>query len=478
MIGVSFNKFGYVENGEIDLNKLTILTGENNTGKTYVSYAVYGLIGSMKDVVIDNIVDGFENITGSGVIVVNLREVLNKSFRKLLNKISSSYSENLHDIFSVSRETFKDSLIKLKIDNELFFKKLYEKYIESIYIFPSIKGKDVKFEFSKEMNSFDLKVSYFNINNSDVQERIFHMFCCKEISEQVFDVIQNNVFLLPAERAGLNLFYKELNVNRNRIVHEMGKLKTNKIDDRQYRQLSFFDLISERVSLYPKPISDYIEFLNKLDFYSKRETTEFQGIAYEIQSDILKGKYEIDEKNIYFIPDLAEGNMDKRKINLHVSSSTVKTFFGLVFYLKYMAEKGDCLIIDEPELNLHPDNQRKIARILVKIANKGINIIISTHSDYIIRELNNLIMLNNDFKDRDKLMQKYNYSEDELLSIEDISAYLFTDNTIRAIEVNRYEGIIAETFDKVINSFNESSDEIFYTLQEEMDCECWCFYNI
>ena len=28
MIGVSFNKFGYVENGEIDLNKLTILTGE------------------------------------------------------------------------------------------------------------------------------------------------------------------------------------------------------------------------------------------------------------------------------------------------------------------------------------------------------------------------------------------------------------------------------------------------------------------
>lgn len=137
MIGVSFNKFGYVENGEVDLNKLTILTGENNTGKTYVSYAIYGLIGSMKDVVIDDIVDGFENITGSGVIVVNLREVLNKSFRKLLNKISSSYSENLHDIFSVSRETFKDSLIKLKTDKGLFFEKLYEKYLESKIKFPS-----------------------------------------------------------------------------------------------------------------------------------------------------------------------------------------------------------------------------------------------------------------------------------------------------------------------------------------------------
>ncbi|HOA98283.1 MAG TPA: hypothetical protein PKK29_10980, partial [Acetivibrio saccincola] len=83
------------------------------------------------------IVDGFENITGSGVIVVNLREVLNKSFRKLLNKISSSYSENLHDIFSVSRETFKDSLIKLKTDKGLFFEKLYEKYLESKIKFPS-----------------------------------------------------------------------------------------------------------------------------------------------------------------------------------------------------------------------------------------------------------------------------------------------------------------------------------------------------
>lgn len=120
---------------------------------------------------------------------------------------------------------------------------------------------------------------------------------------------------------------------------------------------------------------------------------------------------------------------------------------------------------------MHLDNQRKIARFLDKIANRGINIIISTHSDYIIREFNNLIMLNNDFKGRDKIMQKYNYSEDELLSIKDINAYLFTDNTIRTMEVNRYEGIIAETFDKVINSFNESSDEIFYTLQEETDCE-------
>ena len=64
--------------------------------------------------VIDNIVDGFENITGSGVIAVNLREVLNKSFRKLLTKFHH-HIQKIFMIFYVSRETFKDSLIKLKL---------------------------------------------------------------------------------------------------------------------------------------------------------------------------------------------------------------------------------------------------------------------------------------------------------------------------------------------------------------------------
>jgi predicted ATPase len=58
-----------------------------------------------------------------------------------------------------------------------------------------------------------------------------------------------------------------------------------------------------------------------------------------------------------------------------------------------LAQEGDFIIIDEPELNLHPDNQRKIARWLVRVVNAGFKVMITTHSDYIIREFNNLIML-------------------------------------------------------------------------------------
>ena len=143
----------------------------------------------------------------------------------------------------------------------------------------------------------------------------------------------------------------------------------------------------------------------------------------------------------------------------------------MVFYLTYIAKPGQYLIIDEPELNLHPDNQRKLAKVLAKIANRGINVILSTHSDYLIKEFNNLIMLSKMSKNREALMQKYGYEESQLLKAEDVSPVLFVDDRIVPMEIDPVEGIIAETFDKVINRYNEVADEIYYALQEEQDGE-------
>jgi predicted ATPase len=37
-----FGSLGPIEHGEVDLGKLTVFCGKNNTGKTYVSYLIYG----------------------------------------------------------------------------------------------------------------------------------------------------------------------------------------------------------------------------------------------------------------------------------------------------------------------------------------------------------------------------------------------------------------------------------------------------
>jgi hypothetical protein len=52
-----------------------------------------------------------------------------------------------------------------------------------------------------------------------------------------------------------------------------------------------------------------------------------------------------------------------------------------------------------------------------------------------------------------------------------VSAYLFDQKTIKQMEIDPNEGIIAETFDDVINNLNRSSNDIYYASQEEEDCD-------
>jgi len=151
-------------------------------------------------------------------------------------------------------------------------------------------------------------------------------------------------------------------------------------------------------------------------------------------------------------------------MSLHMTSSTVKSLFGLWFYLEKQAKAGDLLMIDEPELNLHPNNQRIIARLLAKLVNAGLNVVISTHSDYIVREFNSLIMLNDERVQN--LRKKYGYQEDEVLDSTKVGAYLFDNQTIEPFEISSDDGIYATTFDEVIRDLNQVNDDIYYSLQE------------
>ncbi|EFC87081.1 hypothetical protein NEIMUCOT_06504 [Neisseria mucosa ATCC 25996] len=130
-------------------------------------------------------------------------------------------------------------------------------------------------------------------------------------------------------------------------------------------------------------------------------------------------------------------------------------------------------MLDEPELNLHPSNQRVIARIVTKLVNAGINVILSTHSDYFVREINSLVMLSDEQGDpstKSELMTKYSISEDCVINKDKIGAYLFKDNNVKPMEITN-EGIIATTFDEEINLLNESSDDIYYSYVEPIGAD-------
>ena len=116
-------------------------------------------------------------------------------------------------------------------------------------------------------------------------------------------------------------------------------------------------------------------------------------------------------------------------------------------------------MIDEPELNIHPANQRHIARLLARLVNAGLRVVISTHSDYIVREFNSLLMLS---QDNGELRDRHNYSEDEVLNVEQVSACLFDNQKITPFEISPEDGIYATKFDTVIKDLNRVNDDIHY----------------
>jgi ABC-type multidrug transport system ATPase subunit len=158
------------------------------------------------------------------------------------------------------------------------------------------------------------------------------------------------------------------------------------------------------------------------------------------------------------------------------SSSAVRSLLDIGFYLRHEAQPNDLLMVDEPELNLHPENQRRMARLFARLVNLGIKVFITTHSDYIVKELNTLIMLNGDKPHLKQISEKEGYRTEELLSYEKVKVYIAEEvskrlagknrkskcNTLTEANITSELGIEARSFDTTINEMNRIQEEIVW----------------
>lgn len=211
------------------------------------------------------------------------------------------------------------------------------------------------------------------------------------------------------------------------------------------------------ISRYSEPINEYIKFLNSSEEFQKlKEGNIYKHISNEIQK-IIGGEVEIQENDIIY-------KCNNKELNIELVSSTVKSLAGFFLYLKYKSKKGDVIIIDESELNLHPENQRRLFKFFSFLSKQGISFILSTHSPILINEVNNMLLFQ-DLKDKEmdtkNEEEKYGLDKGYGLKKEDVNIWFLNEGKMELIEKEE-EQFNIDTFDEVMGEmYNLNNDLLF-----------------
>ena len=453
---VTLKNIGILKQAEFSLSDLTVICGENNTGKTYAACALYGFLRSWRQFIRFPISDVQIQRARTEPVKIDLAQATDD----MLTKACKKYTEQLHKIFAAPEGTFQDSEFHLETDEIDIEDKKFNSILTSL--------QNPAFIFSKSEGS---KEAILAARTEEEQEREIDTDSVKSaidfiIIDDIFSGSLPRPFIASAERTGISTFRKELNFARSRLLKEMAGADKD-IDPRQ--------LLSKGYQRYPSPIEADVDFMDQLQDIAKSKSfiaKEHPEILDDF-TDIVGGTYAITSNDqLYYIP---KGT--RLKLTMVESSSSARALLDLSFYLNCIAEKGDLLMVDEPELSLHPKNQRRIARLFARLANIGVKVFITTHSDYIIKELNTLIMLNHDKPHLKRIAEENGYRDNELINVDQVKVYIAEKalmpleegqkrrkrgHTLVPAKIHPELGIGVSSFDKTIDDMNRIQDDIVW----------------
>jgi hypothetical protein len=469
---LTLRNLGRLAEASIDLDKdLILLTGPNNTSKTYVAHAIYGLWRRFWPMLTRSIYHAMRDSNpGSPAdetrLTIDLIDYLDQNLPQLLQGLASGYCEALADVFAASEDFASHTSVSLDLEKgrlsaakEIFVKQadedLYIQRMGTLHVRKAAGTAVFAFERTPEQpglvtpGAAAAEQSDTNLWPGAVA------YIVGQLGDRLFKA-PRDTHILTAERAAIQLFSRELSLKRTELVDELLQMTSSVGQRRGGGEGGVVRTLERRAQRYPLAIRESLLIANDLAAH-KIESSPVAPLADRLERDLLGGAIHVDDEGtMMFVPESSGAGL-----NLHLASSSVKSVAALSFFLRHLAKKNQLLIIDEPELNLHPDNQRKVARVLARLARSGIKVLISTHSDYVIREINNLIMLSADHDGA--LRQRLGYDEEETLAPEQVGAYLFHPTGARPIEVAP-TGIEVETIDREINALNSVSQDIYFSL--------------
>ena len=451
----TLRNLGVLKEAELELGALTVICGKNNSGKTYITYSIYGFLTNWKSlqreakpVKID-----IPKLLDQGTLKLDLQPLIDHATDWFV-AISKSYQSEIHEVFSSPESKFENSEF-LAVPTSIPVPR------ESVSVELGA-GRNNLLSIEKVPGKNQLLCTLLSSRpDSFPRNAILE----KQISRIAYETVYSDLvpapFIASAERTGAAIFQKELDLNRNRLIDQLARQDPGKNVDP-------FDLVATRVTEYSAPVQDNVYFIRELASLQSTESrlSQEHPEILEAFSDIIGGNYGVNKRDstVFYSPN----GPKKTRLSLQESSSAVRSLLDVGFYLRHRAEPGDVLIIDEPELNLHPENQRKLARLLVRLVRVGIKVFITTHSDYILKEFGTILMLSRKGRSLKKIASDHGYSSEEVLAPNEVKVYV-TELSPRSrggsyklspCKVTAELGIEARAFDPTIAEMNSIVEEI------------------
>ncbi len=416
--------FKPIQSAEIVVNDLTLIFGDNNNGKTYFAYALYGLLKAFKSINIEILTKKMENdLLANNKITINKAKL---NLEDIIENVAKSYAKKIHSfVFSSENQNIPIiSLSSLSLSTE--------KTKQTI----NIGGSSIIIDSNKEWFEITIKNQDTGLNNIIIYE------INQALLTLLFDI--PDVFISVAERLGISLFQKDLDLNINTLVDHIKKSK----------EINPFDLIRDYSSRYALPVKDNIDFIRAIETIQKGKTTLKIDLSTHIKK-MIGGKLKYNGNEVRLSNNRRGDN--KMDIPIYLTSASVRALSSLYFFLKHKAKPGDLIIIDEPESHLSLAKQRLLAKLIADCINNDLKIMLTTHSDTLVLELNNLIMLNSNFDDKDSFMKKNHYENNNIINPDKVSAYIAENGGMTKCNIDKY-GMEVDSMDKEINKLNTIRD--------------------
>ena len=467
-----FRNIGPVEDATLELGDLTVIAGRNNTGKTYIVYSLYGFLKMWRGFLETRIrrleadvssrkqpqaqFPDFESITEDVIRAGRAEfpldsETLDRQRRILIQAEARIFSTTgLPGVFSSQPSEFEGSFVEVEPKGSI-----HNGFRSARVTFSDRGSLSIEYDGSNVVIAVDnIKDERLARLRHDIAGYYFQFLLAGELPEP---------FILSAERFGISLFYRELDFTKNQLVDVLQKWG----GDKSREGVSPFFLIDKATSRYALPIKDNIDYTRSIADLRGAKSEIYEDKLFDSIKDMMEGYYGNSGDDIRFISK-ARGRKRSFNIPLHLASSSARGLSDLYFFLRHEAKRNHLLIIDEPESHLDTANQILLARLLARFVKAGLKVLVTTHSDYLIKEINNLVMLSQPFADKDAVIRKLKYGADDFLEPDSIRAYVAEGNGLTRCKVDRF-GVDMPVFDKTIDEINKAANELSSRLPQDSE---------